>query len=798
MELALKTKKTALYCALSALVAGVSPSYAQESASQSVSRSPLEEVVVTATKREQTLQDAPLAITVTDGATIDKAKIQDIIDLQAVVPSLRVEQRQNSTAAIFYIRGFGNGANNPGIEPSVAVFVDGVYRSRATAAIADLPKVDRIEVLKGPQSTLFGKNASAGVISIVSAKPSFETEGYAELGVGNYDQRLVKGYLTGPILDDSLAYSIGGTYNKRDGYVENVSGGDDLNDRDRYSVRGELLWQPTDDAEVRFIVDQDYFDENCCYTASAIAGPAAIPIELLGGVLAAPEEPFDYEAAVDFEPENETKNTGGAIIVNYDISSPLTLTSITSYRENETKLRTDFDYTSADLVTAGNDNKAEQFTQELRLASSFDGPFNFLVGGFYYQEDVDLLIDTSYRSQFRDWVGIIAGAPGIQSQLEAQLGIPEGTFHRAGDGIEDRFKQDNESYSIFGEITYDITDSLTAILGVAYVKDKKDASYSQLNTDVFSNTNLGPGFADLQFLPQATGFPNVAEDGKSNDDNVDYTARFTYAVNDEINVYASYATGYKPTSWNYGNTSAPTEEALAIIYPNGDGRPFNQTVGLRFAEPEESEVYELGLKAAFDSAYVNIAVFDQKIENFQATVFNGNSLVLSNAEEQSVKGAELDMTWYLFDNWSVIGAVTWLDPKYDSFTNSSEGDISGETPANISEWNASIALNYDYNFGEVDGFARLQWYYESKADLREGGDLNQENLDLDVVGYREREVNSFNASIGARFGRYDVTVWGKNLLDDEYLTGAVPTVWGGFGGWPNEPRTYGVTARLNF
>ncbi|MEY3338019.1 MAG: hypothetical protein RL245_1011, partial [Pseudomonadota bacterium] len=220
----------------------------------------LEEIVVTATKREQTLQDVPVAVSVTSVETINKASIQDVSDLASIIPSLRVTTLQTSTNTNFIIRGFGNGANNPGIEPSVGVFIDGVYRSRSAGAIGDLVDVSRVEVLRGPQSTLFGQNASAGVISVITQKPQFETGGLVEATIGNYNQRILKGKLTGP-LSDTLAYSLTGVLNQRDGYFLNQRDNTDFNNRDRWDVRGQLLWNASDAVSVRFIADMSEIDE---------------------------------------------------------------------------------------------------------------------------------------------------------------------------------------------------------------------------------------------------------------------------------------------------------------------------------------------------------------------------------------------------------------------------------------------------------------------------------------------------------------------------------------------------------
>ena len=221
------------------------------------------EIIVTATKREQTLQDVPIAVSVTTAETIERAQIRDIKDLSSVVPSLRIGERQTSANTNFFIRGFGNGANNAGIEPSVGVFVDGVYRSRSAAQITDLPDVQRVEVLRGPQSTLFGKNASAGVVSIITQKPKFTFGGNFEASYGNYNAIVAKGLITGP-LSETVAASFAAGYNKRDGYNKNLATGNRINERDRWFVRGQLLFKGDSGLTARLIGDYSKIDENCC------------------------------------------------------------------------------------------------------------------------------------------------------------------------------------------------------------------------------------------------------------------------------------------------------------------------------------------------------------------------------------------------------------------------------------------------------------------------------------------------------------------------------------------------------
>jgi len=249
------------------------------------------EIVVTATKREQTLQDTPVAVSVTTAETIERGQIRDLRDLQTVVPSLSVGQRQAVGSTNFFIRGFGNGANNAGIEPSVGVFVDGVYRSKTVSQITDLPDVERIEVLRGPQSTLFGKNASAGVISITTQPPQFDFGGSVEATYGNYNQVILKGLVTGP-LNDSAAVSFAAGMNKRDGFFRDLGTGDRTNNRDRWFARGQFLLEGDHGFRARVIADYDSIDENCCAVVNLQDGLATAAVRALGGQTNAPADRF--------------------------------------------------------------------------------------------------------------------------------------------------------------------------------------------------------------------------------------------------------------------------------------------------------------------------------------------------------------------------------------------------------------------------------------------------------------------------------------------------------------------------
>ncbi len=470
-----------------------------------------DEIVVTATKREKTLQQTPVAVTVTSADTIEKTQILDINDLQSVAPSLRVYSLQTSANTNFIIRGFGNGANNAGIEPSVGVFIDGVYRSRSAAQIGDLPKLERVEVLRGPQSTLFGKNASAGVISIVTSKPSFDTTGYVEVGTGNLDLRLLKAYISGP-LSDRVAASIGGSLNKRDGYTDSALGFSKLNDRDRFNLRGQILFQPSDNLDIRLIADYSEIDEVCCTVSNFTNGPTAGAIALLGGAVAPSSNPFAYTAFTNKDPRNTVQDGGLSAHVDYQAEN-FAVTSITSYRSNDSLADYDADFSTAELLSSvTSQNDINTFTQELRLTSTGENTIDWMAGGFYFHEKVKVADTVVAGSDFRPYVDILAGGPAALGAVEAANGFAPGSFFANGTGLFDNFTQNNEAFSAYGTLDFHLNDRLTLTGGVNYTDDKKKVSGSALVTEPFSGVDLAGagGFNTLVLGGIAQNFPNIA------------------------------------------------------------------------------------------------------------------------------------------------------------------------------------------------------------------------------------------------------------------------------------------------
>ena len=770
---------------------------------------------------------------------------------------------QSSANTNFIIRGFGNGANNPGIEPSVGVFIDGVYRSRSAAQISDLPNLKRVEVLRGPQSTLFGKNASAGIISVVTAEPNLNKfEGSVEGAYGNYDTIVVKGDISGPITD-TIAFSLAGNYNKRDGYARDLNLNQDANNRDRYGFRGQLLFQPSDVFKLRIIADYDKIDEECCVVGNVINGPTGAAIFALGGRID-PANPFSYNVFNNLPSTNKIENSGVSAQADYEFGN-LTLTSISAYRNSDIKTNQDSDFTSADLIGSNlAQTEIDTLTQEVRLTSDFDGPVNFLLGGYYFNEKIDFANDLTFGRAFRAYTDILSSG-GITTVERTILGLPAGTFGAAGQGAFDRFDYKDNSFSIFGDVNFELGDKLTLTAGFNYTQDRKKVSSNSRSTDAFSaldlvaigagvvrstgiaqqvgnalmlgrsasaaevagfaqaqpaifgqinagvtafaNANANNGAVNpllalrpLQFLPPFLNFPNAVESGKTKDKDLAYTLRLAYKISPRFNAYATYATGFKASSFNLSRDSRPspadfipgspiTNPPASRIRTAGLALP-NLTTGSRFAGPEESSVYEVGLKGSLRNVQFNLAIFKQIIKGFQDNTFIGTGFVLTNAGKQSTKGVELDVSVTPVKPLRLNFALTYLDPIYDSFPLSAQGDLSGTRPGNIPTYTINAGGVYTQNIGGDNKLIfRADFSHESNTSILQNDPRFR------------RETNLLDAAVLLQLSNgVELSVYGRNITNDRYLITVFPSVAqaGSFSGYPSLPRTYGVSAKYKF
>jgi iron complex outermembrane recepter protein len=393
------------------------------------------QIIITATRRASPLSDVPIAVSAVTAESLQNSGATDIRTLNQLAPSLLVSSTGTEANGSARIRGIGTVGDNPGLESSVAVFIDGVYRSRTGVGLNELGEIERIEVLRGPQGTLFGRNASAGLINIVSKKPSFEFGGGGEVTYGNFDLLRIAGGITGPI-SDGVAFRVDGVFVQRDGFYRNVTqgGGSEkrVNDRDRYFVRGQLLFEPNDDLSIRLIGDYTHRDESCCgavyvatketFDPSANSAPninndhafALSPnnrivdvLRSLGGVVSYPvQNPYDREVEVTAGRtfRNTTRDWGLSGEINYDFGGA-TLTSISAYRFYKSGGAGDVDYSNVDIIYRADDGNAyrrfKTLTQEIRLqGAAFDDKLDWLVGGYYANEKLQLSDNLRFGTQY--------------------------------------------------------------------------------------------------------------------------------------------------------------------------------------------------------------------------------------------------------------------------------------------------------------------------------------------------------------------------------------------------------------
>ncbi|SNT30885.1 TonB-dependent receptor [Sphingopyxis indica] len=530
-----------------AVAVGAVPAFAQDSEADTQDAAPQESaaddsnvIIVTAQGRAQALSDVPVAISAVGAEVMQNSGANDIRQLNQVAPSLLVSSTGSEANGSARIRGIGTVGDNPGLESSVPVFIDGVYRSRSGIGLNELGEIDRVEVQRGPQGTLGGRNSSAGLISIYSKKPEFQFGGTGEITYGNYDYWRLGGSVTGPITD-TLAARLDGIWVKRDGFYRDTTNNTDVNDRDRYFLRGQLLFEPTDALSVRLIADYTFRDEKCCaatYVDNSVnpyigdlnnPGVPATPttnniIQVLAD-LGQPLSAFNqgYSRNISVSPgrsyAGETKDYGFSGQIDYDFGGA-TLTSITAYREYRSSQASDTDYGAVDILyRAPSDDAYRQFhtfTQELRLqGEAFDGTLDWLVGGFYANEKLTVRDNLRFGNDYGRFAncriisgGGLAGLYSPNSPLCVIPGVGQATIAGASgasgpdivaaftalDGlndlgtINDRYYQNGTNWALFTHNIVHITDTLDLTLGLRYTHDKKKFSADFTNDNTVCTT----------------------------------------------------------------------------------------------------------------------------------------------------------------------------------------------------------------------------------------------------------------------------------------------------------------------
>ena len=571
------------------------------------------DIVVTAQGRAQVLADVPLAVSAINEAALARSGASDIRQLQQIAPSLQVSSTGNEANGAARLRGIGTVGDNPGLESSVAVFVDGVYRSRSGVGLNELGDIERVEVLRGPQGTLFGRNASAGIISIISKSPDLNRlSAGGEVSYGNYDYWRVAGNLNVPI-GETLAARVDGVYNRRDGFYRDVTNNVDVNNRNRYFLRGQLLWQPSSDLSVRLIGDYTKRSERCCgavYIDGTVAPANAgllttanpiIPVLVrLGQPTAAFGNPYSRNLynSPGRTYDGKTRDYGVSGQVDYNLGD-VKLTSITAYREYYNYQASDTDYSYVDLLyrnpgpNAGR-REFKTFSQELRATGKlFNDKLDWLVGGYYAHEDLNTRDNLTFGSQYGRFAAcriLVSGAlapyadpssAGCISPIARAAVFPAvfgaasplvvGGFDRldavrnVGDTATN-FQQKSENFAVFTHNIFEVVSGLKVTVGLRYTHERKDLAAQVNNNNTFcpaqqatftpflTNPSLGAiaaGLIGLTCQGNATSELNGTNlTGSRTDSQLTGTGIVSYKLTPETLVYGSYSRGYKAGGFN--------------------------------------------------------------------------------------------------------------------------------------------------------------------------------------------------------------------------------------------------------
>jgi outer membrane receptor protein involved in Fe transport len=799
--------------------------HAQEDATADRS---VEEIVVTAQKREQRLQDVPIVVTSVSGQLMRDAGVRDIRELTVLTPGLTVTSTSNETIVTARVRGVGTVGDNPGLESSVGVVIDGVYRPRNGVSFGDLGEVTRIEVLKGPQGTLFGKNTSAGVISVITAGPTTDLQAESEATVGNFGQFGFTGSLSGPITDKVSGRIFAGG-RARDGYQDiNVGAGPrgqhDDNNQNFYTLRGQLLVEPTSDLSVRLIADYTERNEDCCVGTQLFVGQAAnsranFINAVRPGSLDTTSTPFDRQGYANRPTDQRVEDRGLSAEVNWDINPEMRLTSITALREWRAETGQDSDFTAADLVYRPNDgtnNVAfKQFSQEIRLGGeAIDGRLNWLGGVFYAKEDLASRSVLKYGSDYYAYFAgrVLSGVPGL-------LGLTPAAIFQAGNGSDDRYSQEAETWALFTNNSFKLTDALEATFGLRWTRDEKalDTRYSTTG----SACDQGEAaFGTLAGLVGAATATTVVGGLCLNSQNNDFdalgaftqarteeefsgTAKLAYRFNPDVMTYASYSRGYKAGGFNLDREQA--------IFVTATGPNFTADADTSF-RGEFVDSYELGAKTSWfgRSLLLNTALFWQNYSDFQLNTFVGTAFVVETLPEVRSRGVDMDFVYApQIEGLTIQGGVTYAETEIQPFT---AADLINPTRFNSLRrlpgarlsfaplWSASLASTYER---EVLGGLKL------KANLS-GKFTSKYNTGSDLHPSKEQEAMVLvNGRVGLSNAEetWTVEVWSSNLFDKDYVqvgfngpyqvdeNNDAVSVYDAFLG---APRTFGATVRFKY
>jgi len=707
----------------------------------------LEEIIVTAQKREQNLQEVPVAVSVLTGEALNRSTSFNIEGLQTLVPSLNFKKGGTNLNSSLFLRGVGTINFSVAAEPSVSAVVDGVVMARAGEAFGDLFDVERLEVLRGPQGTLFGKNSSAGVINVVSVMPGSELGGYVDLGWYEDDEIRVKGAVDVPV-SENFRTRLTGFVSEFDGHITNLYDGKKINGYDRYGLRGIAQWDATEDLQFTFIADWREADDNCCGEILAIppVGANALAVQqLLQGVDLRGDETREVRHNLTTRTEEEAWGT--SMQVDWDVGDHA-LTSITAYRSWDNREIREGDWFDQAAAYVGNtfaqlhdDGPQESTTlsQELRLASPVGQFFEYVLGLYYFEAEADRVftrrvINCTASTLPVDATGLRPCTPAASTIVNAESTAS--------------FGSEITNYAMFGQTTLNFSDAWRGILGLRYTNDEVSYYHDRIPSPV-----AAPGLRT-----DTTGYRD-----ETDEDDLSGKIGVQWDTTDWLMTYATYTRGYKGPAYNVFFNMNPT--SLPVI------------------EAETVDAYEIGLKATlFDgSTIVNVAVFDASYDNYQANVpDNLNGVVvtrLTNAGEVSTSGVEVDFVSRPFDNFTLSGGLAYTDAQIESFTPPpgappGTSDRNGEPLPLAPEWKVSLVGDYRWEMGELpfDFFANLAASY-TDSQVSELPDTAA-NVPINTPLVTIDSYSLLDGTIGAetKDGRYRLSIVGRNLTDESYAS----------------------------
>ncbi|EJL04292.1 TonB-dependent outermembrane receptor SftP [Pseudomonas fluorescens Q2-87] len=749
----------------------------------------LDATTVTARRREEDPQHVPIPINVLYGEQLDEAGLHTLQDIQQRVPGL-VVSGHDARYAGFGLRGFGATAYNEGLEGSVGTYVDGVYQARQGMAFTELMDIERIEVLRGPQGTLFGKNTTAGALNIITRPPTFQPEANLEASYGERGLREYRGTISGALRDDVLAGRLNVFNRASDGSVENLQDGARLGDADSQGLRGQLLWTPNPDFSARLIAD--YAEQNEAGNVLLVnhySQQTRQRAKFLGYPLAEPD-PYKRETRIDAPGRPQTLQNGVSLELNWDLDEAMRFTSITAYRDWDYRATRDGDSTALSVAQSETELAHRQFSQEWRLSGTAGSSIDYVAGLYYLRQQLDRDIDAEFGKDAAPWF------VGDQLEQLKKLGInitdPSQVPAMLLDGARQHYggEQKGDSRAVFGQISWRPIDPLELTGGLRYSQERKDGWVSRDVSNLAPLTGLPPVFqAGGQLLRDIALGASYYRDDSIAEDNVSGLLSAGYRFSDAVMGYVSWSRGYKAGGINFdvvGPFTAPT------------------------FEPERATSLELGMKTRFwnDRALLDLAVYQTDVDNYQALTYSPPTSVfapplrdnLINVGKVRLRGIELDSAWQLTSQLTGRLGLAWSDARYRSFPNApcppASGqwtcDLSGDRVYNAPEWNLSSGLDHTHPlpYG-LEAYSGVDYSFRSGYyGTLEGGE-----------GSYQPSYGLTNLRLGLRSQdrAWEVEGWVRNVFDRQYITAVYSLLGAGdYGVMTGNERTVGTTVRLRY